>query len=191
MMYFRGTDDKVWRVSTDGTTVRSNPGGFTTHSNVRFAAHGDLPTLWSGVAGRWPNVGGDSNIVPTVGNGQVFVANFQELDIFGLGPRGKMAERMQAVSLRQAAPATPLPEVSGSRFFGAIASVEGTHVSLRLRTGETLTIDLADARKASHTVVPFIGENVVVNGTLEANGTLNAQTMPRAKRPSSWSPDRR
>ena len=33
-MYFRGTDDKVWRVRTDGTGG-SNPGGFTTHSNVQ------------------------------------------------------------------------------------------------------------------------------------------------------------
>ncbi len=38
-MYFRGTDDKVWRVKTDGTDS-SNPGGFKTHSDVLVAADG-------------------------------------------------------------------------------------------------------------------------------------------------------
>jgi hypothetical protein len=32
-MYFRGTDDKVWQVSLDGS-VGTNPGGYKTHSNV-------------------------------------------------------------------------------------------------------------------------------------------------------------
>jgi hypothetical protein len=84
-----------------------------------------------------------------------------------------------------------LPEVFGSRFFGTIASIDGNHVVVRLRTGKTLTIDLANARKAFHTVIPFVGETVVVSGILEANGTLNAQTMLRAKGPASWGPDRR
>ncbi len=35
-------------------------------------------------AGYWPNTGGGSNLVPTVANGQVFVASNKVLDIFGL-----------------------------------------------------------------------------------------------------------
>ncbi|HVM92057.1 MAG TPA: hypothetical protein VMT67_04550 [Terriglobales bacterium] len=35
-------------------------------------------------AGYWPNTGGNSNLVPTVANGQVFVASNKLLDIFGL-----------------------------------------------------------------------------------------------------------
>src|SRR5258708_9782656 len=38
-MYFRGTDDKVWRVKTDGTDA-SNPKGFKTQSDVFGAADG-------------------------------------------------------------------------------------------------------------------------------------------------------
>src|SRR5258708_12776200 len=38
-MYFRGTDDKVWRVKTDGTDA-SNPHGFKTQSDVLVAADG-------------------------------------------------------------------------------------------------------------------------------------------------------
>jgi hypothetical protein len=46
MMYFRGTDDKVWRVSIDGTTVRSNPGGF-----VRFPAQAVFSVINGGPRG--------------------------------------------------------------------------------------------------------------------------------------------
>jgi len=35
-------------------------------------------------AGYWPNTGGNSNLVPTVANGQVFVASNKLLSIFGL-----------------------------------------------------------------------------------------------------------
>jgi len=35
-------------------------------------------------AGIWPNVGGNSNLVPVVANGKVFVASYRELQIFGL-----------------------------------------------------------------------------------------------------------
>jgi len=43
-----------------------------------------LPLLWSGVAGSWPNSGGNSNIVPTVANGFVYVASNKQLQIFGI-----------------------------------------------------------------------------------------------------------
>jgi hypothetical protein len=179
-MYFRGTDDKVWRVKTDGTGG-TNPGGFKTQSDVLVAADSYLPQLWSGVAGTWPNVTGNANIVPVVANGEVFVASFKQLAIFDLAPRGAMTRIVTAERPLQAPAAPPLPEVSGSRFFGTFASIDGDHVVVRLRTGETLTIDLANARKAFQTVIPFVGETVDVSGTLEANGTLNAQTMLRAK----------
>src|ERR1700733_3817875 len=39
---------------------------------------------FKGVGCYWPNLGGNSNLVPVVANGQVFVASYQELQIFGL-----------------------------------------------------------------------------------------------------------
>jgi hypothetical protein len=45
---------------------------------------GVLPKLYSGVAGTWPNVGGNSNIVPVVANGYVYVATYKQLSIFGV-----------------------------------------------------------------------------------------------------------
>ena len=43
-----------------------------------------MTQLFKGVAGVWPNLGGNSNLVPVVANGEVFVASNKELQIFGL-----------------------------------------------------------------------------------------------------------
>jgi len=46
-----------------------------------------MTTLFSGTAGTWPNYGGDSNQVPIIANGMVYVASYKQLDIFGLLPQ--------------------------------------------------------------------------------------------------------
>lgn len=76
-------DAIIWAVSRPTTNNPANvslyafdaklPGGSTT-----------LTQLFSGVAGSWPNTGGNSNIVPVVANGRVFVATNKQLAIFGL-----------------------------------------------------------------------------------------------------------
>ncbi len=43
-----------------------------------------MTQLFKGVGGVWPNLGGNSNLVPVVANGEVFVASNKELQIFGL-----------------------------------------------------------------------------------------------------------
>jgi hypothetical protein len=45
---------------------------------------GKMAQLFKHTAGFWPNQGGDSNLVPVVANGKVFVGTNQELRIFGL-----------------------------------------------------------------------------------------------------------
>ncbi len=44
----------------------------------------NMKTLFHGSAGAWPNTGGNSNLVPIVANGEVFVATNKQLQIFGL-----------------------------------------------------------------------------------------------------------
>lgn len=41
------------------------------------------------VAGSWPNTGGNSNLIPVVANGEVFVASHAQLRIFGIKSGGK------------------------------------------------------------------------------------------------------
>jgi hypothetical protein len=50
-----------------------------------------MKVLFHGNAGAWPNLGGDSNQVPVVANGKVYVATNKQLQIFGLKsqPAGK------------------------------------------------------------------------------------------------------
>jgi hypothetical protein len=43
-----------------------------------------MPALFHANAGAWPNMGGDSNQVPVVANGKVYVASNKQLQIFGL-----------------------------------------------------------------------------------------------------------
>jgi hypothetical protein len=43
-----------------------------------------MTQLFKAQAGSWPNVGGNSNLIPLVANGQVFVASYKQLQIFGL-----------------------------------------------------------------------------------------------------------
>jgi len=43
-----------------------------------------MKPIFRGRAGAWPNVGGNSNLVPVVANGEVFVASHNQLWIFGL-----------------------------------------------------------------------------------------------------------
>jgi hypothetical protein len=43
-----------------------------------------MTQLFHGEAGVWPNLGGNSNLVPVVANGKVYVASYRQLIIFGL-----------------------------------------------------------------------------------------------------------
>jgi len=83
-------------ISSNGTTnpviwALSHPPNSSAKSPIYlYAFNPDSTTgstmaqLFKGLAGNWPNVGGNSNLVPVVANGEVFVASYQELVIFGL-----------------------------------------------------------------------------------------------------------
>jgi hypothetical protein len=48
-----------------------------------------MAPLFKGIAGEWPNITGNSNILPVVANGEVFVASNKQLRIFGLKAAAK------------------------------------------------------------------------------------------------------
>ena len=43
-----------------------------------------MAPIFKSIAGAWPNVGGNSNLVPVVANGKVYVGTNKQLQIFGL-----------------------------------------------------------------------------------------------------------
>jgi hypothetical protein len=45
-----------------------------------------MTQLFQGLAGPWPNQGGNANLVPVVANGKVYVGSDKQLRIFGLKP---------------------------------------------------------------------------------------------------------
>jgi hypothetical protein len=48
------------------------------------AGTGAMTRLFHAIAGSWPNINGNANLVPVVANGEVFVASYKQLQIFGL-----------------------------------------------------------------------------------------------------------
>jgi hypothetical protein len=51
-----------------------------------FNPQKSMAQIFKGTAGSWANLGANSNLVPVVANGQVFVASYRQLQIFGLKP---------------------------------------------------------------------------------------------------------
>lgn len=45
---------------------------------------GTLDTLFQAATGTWPNTNGNSNLVPVVANGKIYVASYKQLSIFGM-----------------------------------------------------------------------------------------------------------
>jgi hypothetical protein len=81
------SDDKkdamIWAVSRPNNPSPADVSLFA-FSAKPASGSSTLTTLFQGVAGAWPNTGGNANIVPVVANGRVFVASNKQLSIFGL-----------------------------------------------------------------------------------------------------------
>ena len=68
----------VWALSRPVSSRSSNVNLFA------FDPEQGMKQLFTAAAGTWPNTGGNSNLVPVVANGKVFVGSNKELRIFGL-----------------------------------------------------------------------------------------------------------
>jgi hypothetical protein len=185
----------IWAVSRPDDTKKPT---ISLYAFNAATSGGNLPTLFSAPAGTWPSatppLQGNANIVPVVANGRVYVASYKQLAIFGLAPPAekKLASRATLIAAQLEAPAAPsVPEPQGSHFVGTIEKIDGNQLTVRLRSGDALTVDVTAALKASQSVVPYVGEGIAVTGTLTADGVLDARTMLRAKALASWGPDRR
>jgi hypothetical protein len=77
----------IWAVSRP-TSASGNP-IYLFAFNPEVPVGSTMGSLFRQVAGSWPNTGGNSNLVPVVANGEVFVASYAQLQIFGLKHPGK------------------------------------------------------------------------------------------------------
>jgi hypothetical protein len=144
-----------------------------------------LQTLYQGVAGSWTAPNANANLVPVVANGKVYVASYEQLDIFGLGgTASKPAAAGAAVASRGT--------VNGpNQVTGTLLSARGSILTLRTRTGKLVSIDDSNAVAHERTGDLVVGKPFNVRGRYDAAGVLHAIAIVRAK-PSqtSWPLDR-
>jgi hypothetical protein len=143
-----------------------------------------LDTLYQSAAGSWTASNGNANLVPVVANGKVYVASYQQLDIFGIGgtaakatvPRGAAFHAMHGVP----------NEVTGT-----LLAARGSLIVLRTRTGRIVRVDDAGATAHERSADLVAGRVLNVRGRYDNGGVMHAAYIVRAKpSPASWTPDR-
>ncbi|MGH6889150.1 MAG: hypothetical protein ACREHF_08150 [Rhizomicrobium sp.] len=142
--------------------------------------------LFSEVAGQWLNTGGNSNIVPVVANGLVYVASDQTLTIFGLGGTDKpRIPAIRRIDLR--APLAP----GEHEVFATVVRAKASSILARKRGGTMVRIDPANA-KANHRFAESpVGSTLAAVGTFDKAGVLDANEIRHAKNnPAMWPTDR-
>ena len=144
--------------------------------------------LFNAVAGSWHNLGGNSNIVPVVADGHVFVASDESLTIFGIQKGAYRAPTLPVV--RHLATRAPLAP-GEHEIFGIVRSIRGDDVVIRMRNGRDLTVDTAPAAAKFDKAQPWVGHGMVARGTFADGGMLKASIVQHAKyHPQMWPPDR-
>jgi hypothetical protein len=158
------------------------------------ASSGSLPDLLPGglSAGNWPNVGGNTNIVPTVANGKVYVASNKQLQIFGLSVTGPLMSGFlsepSAVAQAESLGVSAVPP-SGPMYWGILKRIDGDLLLVELRTGRVLQVDITQAVKEQQATRVNVGQAVAVSGVMNANGIFEANILLRAKGRSTWGAD--
>jgi hypothetical protein len=152
-----------------------------------------LTQLFSAKAGSWPNTGGNANIVPVVADGKVYVASAYldgsgktrgQLAIFGKGGTG--------APIASAAVASAVVQ-PGHTISGTLIAVNGEALTLRTRTGNSVTIDASAAFQNERVTGPLkVGSPYTAQGmTFDASGALLTTAIARAKvTPGLWPLDR-
>ncbi len=138
------------------------------------------------LAGTWPNTGGDSNIVPTVANGRVYVASYQTLSIFGVGT----------------ASATGIPKIAAPQMrvtlapgeheiYGLAKSISGNRITVARRDGSLVVVDSTLAQKNYRMAEPSVGNGLIARGSFDKSGVLEANVVQHTFRSAKmWPADR-
>jgi hypothetical protein len=142
--------------------------------------------LYSAVAGSWFNVGGNSNIVPVVANGYVYVATDQALAIFGLGARSRV-ELAKVTKFSERGSLSP----GEHEIYATLQSIAPDRMNVQTRTGRAVAVDISDAERNHLMAKPALGHALLARGTFDQDGVMHANTILHAKdNPALWRPDR-
>jgi hypothetical protein len=173
----------IWAV---GRPVNSSPANVTLYA---FNIAGKQ--LFSGVAGTWPNTGGNANIVPVVANGKVYVASYEQLSIYGLGAGAAAAAPSVRPQAAQASAAQIELPAGQHEISGTVQDIDATTLTVRTRSGTVIKVDGAAAFANFQAAPPSAGHGILVRGTIDESGVVHAVTLLHAKdNPAIWLPDR-
>jgi len=181
----KGRNAIIWAL----TRPQSVPGPMTLVALAAESEHGrsQLTTLYQAAAGYWAAPNGNSNVVPVVANGKVYIASYQQLEIFGLGGSAAAAATGRVIPATAYRGAIKTPnEVTGT-----LVTSAGSEIILRTRGGKLVRVDVAAALKNERSEDLIVGRPFDVRGTYDAEGVMHAAIVIRAKpSPSTWPLDR-
>jgi hypothetical protein len=139
-------------------------------------------------------VNSNADLVPTVANGKVYVASNMQLQIFGLFPpaRGQQHVAAQAPQPSQPDAITCPPEepvaaaisgpttslgTSSHQFSGTVCRVDGDQLHLALRSGRSISLDIATAFTKHRQIVLSPGRTVHVRVRIDAKGIAHGERI--------------
>jgi hypothetical protein len=143
--------------------------------------------IFSGVAGTWPNTGGDANIAPVAANGHVYVASYEGLAIYGLSSSPPPAFEAPPAPMVRRIALTP----GQHEIFGLVRAIDGFTVTVARRDGSLVKVDTLAAQQNHKFAEPSVGHGILVRGTYTSNGTMTADVVLHAKDyKGMWQSDR-
>ena len=148
-----------------------------------------LATLFSAPAGTWPyDYQANSNVVPTISGGYVYVASYKQLSIFGLSPANPPAH---AALIRPAPSGSNTVPSSNHQFFGIVHAATVGSLIMTLRDGRLLTIDEGALANQLDPNATRQGSAIVARGNANTpSGALQATSILRVKNtPRKWPAD--
>jgi hypothetical protein len=150
-----------------------------------LAEKGSYPLLFGPTkVGPWPNIGGNSNIVPTVSNGLVYVTSSRTLAILSLkGGAPAAAPLAEAAPEAAAAPEAVAPPTAAFEISGTLKSINGSVLTLTNRNGKDRLIDDFEATKNGQIAPTLtVGEAyTAVGASFTSAGVMHADAINRAK----------
>ncbi|HEY2445667.1 MAG TPA: hypothetical protein VGI20_08020 [Rhizomicrobium sp.] len=142
--------------------------------------------LFTALAGYWTNSVSDSNAVPVVDDGKVYVASVKSLAIFGLKRAG-----MRVAALVPPVKLAPAPLAPGQHEIrGTLRRFSGTMLYVEKRDGRTIEVDMASAAAHYRAAPPSVGHALVARGTMEGDVLKAEQIGHVPDHVAMWPPDR-
>jgi len=139
-------------------------------------------------AGYWTNSISDSNVVPVVANGKVYVATVQSLAIFGLEAKGAGPAKLPPPPV--VVDSRPLLAAGEHEIRGIVRNMSGNTLVVEKRDHTEVTVDDLAAAANYKLAPPSIGHALVARGVFE-QGILKAVLVGHAPdHPMMWPPDR-